>query len=120
MSWRDAPIAIHTQDVALEVSARASTWTATDALLADRCLGAALDLLEAVSLALSFPETRSAHQTAADAAIVRLRVTLRVARDRGLSSAGWHRMITGRLAVIGRMLGGWRKRRSALARGPPA
>lgn len=71
---------------------------------------AASALLVGVSLALTFPENRADHQRAADEAIVRLRVRLRVARDLGLLSAGAHRHLAGLLISSGRMLGGWRKR----------
>lgn len=63
-----------------------------------------------VSLALTFPASRSRHLEAADEAVVRLRELLRLAQELGLISPGGLRYASGRLLVIGRMIGGWRKR----------
>ncbi|HMV68940.1 MAG TPA: four helix bundle protein [Myxococcota bacterium] len=76
----------------------------------------ARDLLEHITLALTFPKGRYEHLTASDYAVARLRVALRLAADRGLISPGWHRLVHGQLATIGRMIGGWRRQE---ARAPP-
>lgn len=112
MSWRDAPLYVEAHDLARWAEERSSGHSSDS-------LGAAAsnlrDLLCAVSLALTFPVSRDRHLEAADEAVVRARVMLRLARDVGAMSAGGHRHASGRLLVIGRMIGGWRKRR---ARGP--
>ncbi len=116
MSWRDAPLYVESHDLALLV-AIAADGTGDGTLL--RCRERTLDLLEAVSLALSFPADRAAHLRRADEAAASLRVVLRVAQDAGALSGGRQREAARRLRVIGRMLGGWRKRVARSARGPP-
>jgi hypothetical protein len=75
----------------------------------DRAITAAHDLLESISLALTFPDGRAAHLLRADAALVRARVSLRVvAALGGLGDGHAHRLLDG-LLEIGRMIGGWRK-----------
>lgn len=110
MSWRDAPLYIEAHDVARWVSERALGFPAAAAPVGGRLVQTAGDLLDAVALALTFPDTRGGHLRAADEAIACLRVQLRLARDLGLVSAGGVRHVAARLAVAGRMIGGWRKR----------
>ncbi len=118
MSWRDAPLYIEAHDLARWVLERTGSWPATSPLQT-RLSQAACDLLEAVSLALTFPLQRATFLRLADGAVVRIRVLLRLARDLGMVSTSGVRFAAGRLRIIGRMLGGWRKRveRSRL---PPA
>ena len=120
MSWRDAPLYIHATDLAQWCVQRASGWSGP---LGDR-LGrdlhaAALELVDQVALALTFPSDRAAHLAAADATVVRLRERLRLAQCVGLLSADQHRFACERLAEAGRMIGGWRKRLDRRAREPP-
>ena len=70
---------------------------------------AARRLVVALAHALTFTERRGERIAAADAAVVELRIALRLLSDRGLASPGWHRLATGQLASIGRMIGGWRR-----------
>jgi len=118
MSWRDAPLYVEAYDLARWLLERTEAWQAGSSMRS-RLSDAGCDLVEAVSLALTFPLQRAGHLDRADAAIVRVRVLLRLACDLGLVSAGSLRFASGRLRVIGRMVGGWRKRveRSRL---PPA
>lgn len=111
MSWRDAPLYVEAHDLALWVIDRAGSWTSRgEGLLAPPAVNTAHQLVTSVALALTFPTSRKEHLEAADQAIVRLRVTLCLAREMGLLSAGGLRFAAGRLAAIGRMVGGWRKR----------
>ncbi len=119
MSWRDAPLYVEAHDLTRWIVERTNAWTSReDRHLAPLITRDACDLLSAVSLALTFPATRRVHLEQADHGIVRLRVLLRVARGLGLLSAGGLRFASGRLSVMGRMVGGWRKR-VASARSPP-
>ena len=64
-------------------------------------------------------EVRAAQLQAADEAVVRLRDLLRLAEVLGLLLPGALRQLTGQLSAIGRMIGGWRRRRGPQARDPP-
>ena len=111
MSWRDATVYVEAHDLARWVLERTNSWPPTsDRHLGGPVAGAACDLLEEVSLALTFPRSRSLHLEAADEAIVRLRVLLRLAQSLALVSGGGLRFAAARLRKIGRMVGGWRKR----------
>ncbi|MCB9765615.1 MAG: four helix bundle protein [Alphaproteobacteria bacterium] len=109
MSWRDAPLYVRCHDLARWLLERCAA-PAMPAAPGDVLAGDVQVLLSAVSLALTFPAERAEHLARADRAAVRLRVTLRLARDLGGLSAGAHRYAAGELDQIGRMLGGWRKR----------
>ena len=117
MSWRDAPLYVESHDLARWLHERTREWPAARPLRR-RLSGASCDLLEAVSLALTFPGERREYLKRADAAIVRVRVLLRLTRDLGQLSPGGVRYASGRLREIGRMVGGW-IRRVERARGPP-
>lgn len=106
VSWRDAPLAIRSEDLAAWVVARCVGSTG----LGQRTSEAAQDLAISLALALTFPERRSAHLVAADEAVVRLRTLLSLAERSGLLRAQQRRYATSELAEIGRMIGGWRKR----------
>lgn len=77
----------------------------------------ACELVCSVSLALTFPATRSAHLEALDQSIVRLRTLLRLASDQGLLRENSLRHAAGELRAIGKMTGGWRKREKSRASG---
>ena len=120
MSWRDAPLYVEASDLARYVLDRAAGWTdAAGPLLAPAVTEAALALVDGVALALTFPETRPTHLDEADRAVVRLRERLRLACALGLLSGGALRHTAGRLTVIGRNIGGWRRRRGVRPREPP-
>lgn len=120
MSWRDAPLYVHAHELARDVLPRVETWTGRGGgTLASGVGEAAQALLVAVSLALTFPAERTVHLRAADAEVVRLRVSLRLASDLGLLSAGAARSLHLRLDAIGRMVGGWRKRVERSGPDPP-
>ena len=118
MSWRDAPLYIEAHDLARWLLELAEGWP-VEAPLRSRLAGAACELVEAIALALTFPLQRATCLQRADAAVVQIRVLLRLARDLALVSPGGVRFASERLRSIGRMVGGWRKRveRSSL---PPA
>lgn len=78
-------------------------------ILGARVQSAALDLVDAVVLALVRREDRRVRMDEADASIARLTVGLRLSRDLGLLSAGSVTHALTELQEIGRMLGGWRK-----------
>lgn len=118
MSWRDAPLYIATFDLAQWVLRRVDAEegvppTASRVCLSHRILAAVTDLVELVSLALTFPEHRDLHLRSADETVVRLRVELRLAHGLGQLPTRSHEHACRRLAEIGRMIGGWRKRVSA-------
>lgn len=110
MSWRDAPLYVETHDLAVWTLRHAQSWTQDEGRLASRVQEHAVVLVCAVALALTFPATRRKHLRRADETIVRLRMELRLAGALGLLSARQLRFAGGRLRVIGKMLGGWRKR----------
>lgn len=111
MSWHEAPLYVDAHDLASWVIERANAWPPErERHLASLVVGAACDLVTAVSLALTFPATRTRHLEAADYLIVRLRTLLRLAQSLKLLSPGGLRYAAGRLQEIGRMVGGWRKR----------
>jgi hypothetical protein len=121
VSWRDAPLYVEVHDLARWTLDQTGSWSDRGgAPLAALVTEAACDLLAAVSLALTFPDTRAADLAGADRAIVRLRVLLRLGRDLSLLSPGGLRFATGRLEAAGKMIGGWRKRVEASGgrRGP--
>lgn len=119
MSWRGAPVYVVAHDLATWIVLRTETWPNTvGRQLAERAIAEALDLVQALAIALTFPDARCTSQQVADQAIVRLRETLRLAAAAGLLSRRQLRHATARLAEVGRMLGGWRKR-TARARSPP-
>ncbi len=113
MSWRDAPLYVEAFDLSIWVSERAGSWQHEP--LARHASSAAIDLVTSVSLALTFPDARERHLVATDEGVVRLRTLLRMAEGLELLSKGGLRHAAARLAEIGRMVGGWRKR---LARQP--
>ena len=79
----------------------------------------ALEILDRVSLALTFPDRRVPLLRQADEAVVRLRMRLRLAIEAGSLSSGAFRKLSGQLLAIGRMLGGWQRRLEPGARAPP-
>jgi hypothetical protein len=111
MSWREAPLYIEVHDLARRVLEWTPSWPDRgDPGLAATTRETALHLVDAVSLALTFPDDRPAHLAAADATIVRLRMRLRLANDLGLLSTGALRLAESHLLRAGRIVGGWRRR----------
>jgi hypothetical protein len=111
VSWRDAPLYVESHDLARWVLERTGAWSErSTSCLAKKVEDAACDLVSEVALASTFPVDRAHHLQEADAAVVRLRIFLRLARDVGIQSPGGVRYAAGRLRAIGRMIGGWRKR----------
>ncbi len=108
MSWRDAPLYVEAFDLARWVVERTEKWRHQP--LALLVTSSASELASSVSLALTFPATRSFHLKRADEGIVQLRTQLRLAHGLGLLSRRGLRFAAGRLEAIGRMVGGWRKR----------
>ena len=110
MSWREAPLYVEAHDLARWIGERSKGWPADSRReVGAHLIAAACELLTAVGLALTFPHSRRGHLETADAAIVRCRLLLRLARDLCLVSPGGNRFAAGRLAEIGRMVGGWQK-----------
>ncbi len=108
MSWRDAPLYVEAFDLASWTMERTQQWPHGN--LARLVTLSASELVISVSLALTFPANRGRHLEEADEGIVRLRTQLRLAHALGLLSRRGLRFSAGRLGVIGRMIGGWRKR----------
>lgn len=110
MTWQRAPLYVQAHDLARWLLERAGCWqTPPEAHLGRALAEQALELVSAVSLALTFPAARAVHQERADDGIVRIRTTLRLARDVGALSPRQMRYAGGELDAIGRMLGGWRR-----------
>ena len=108
MSWRDAPLYVEAFDLSGWVIERARTWELEP--LGRRAIEESVELVSSVSLALTFPSARRRHLARTDEGIVRLRTVLRIAENAGLLSRRRLRFAAERLGVIGRMVGGWRKR----------
>lgn len=115
MSWRDAPLYIRAHDLARDLLPRLEGDTHPS--LRHRMAADVQELLCEISLALSFVQGRHAHQRAADHAITRLKVLVRLARDLEVLDARAGRHVGTTLVKLGRMIGGWRRRHSAP---PPA
>lgn len=113
MSWRDAPLYVRVHDLARDLLGRMAEGP--HAGLRHRIAIEAQELLCEVSLALSFVDGRSAHQAAADRSITRLKVLVRLAEDLEVLTARGARHSGEQLVEIGRMMGGWRRKKS----GPP-
>ncbi len=108
MGWRDARRYVEAFDLSVWVAERANAWQ--HAAVGRLATDTAIELVSSVSLALTFPDGRDRHLAAADEGVVRLRTVLRVAESLKLLSKGGLRYAAARLAAIGRMVGGWRKR----------
>ncbi|MCA8957319.1 MAG: hypothetical protein KDC87_14690 [Planctomycetes bacterium] len=104
MSRTHAPLYVVAHDLCRWLHGRQAPG---DALRRAREL--ALTLVGEVALALTFPKRRPDHLIAADETVVRLRCTLRVARDAGDLPANATRYAIAELDRIGRMLGGWQR-----------
>lgn len=75
--------------------------------LLDRLEGAAQDVLEAVALALSFREGRLDQLRVANTALVRLRMSARLAREATLLEARQLTHVMTEAETVGRMVGAW-------------
>jgi len=108
MSWRDAPLYVRCHDLAQDVLKRVEDGPC--AALRHRLAADVQELLCEVSLGLTFVDTRRLHQAAADRAVARLKVLVRLGRDVGALSERGARHVGDELVEIGRMIGGWRRR----------
>lgn len=108
MSKKDAPLYVRAHDLACDLHRR--FVDGPQPALRHRLLVESQELLCQVSLALAFIEGRAERQAAADHAVTRLKVLVRVARDVELISEGAARHVGDELVEIGRMIGGWRRR----------
>ena len=77
--------------------------------LTRRLLDAALDLRERLEEANLRQAHRVERLTEADAALARVRVYVRLAARFGWLTSGQHEHVSGMIAEIGRLLGGWQK-----------
>ena len=111
MSPRDAPLYIRTRDLVEWLLSRILSWERAPREMLGRPLFEAGEmLLDAIALALVMPDSRPAHQEVADRAIVCVRELLRLSAGQTLLSRRQLRFALEELDVMGRMLGGWRKR----------
>jgi len=108
VSWRAAPLYTRAHDLARDLLPRveAGGYPA----LRHRLATEAQELLCEVSLALTFPDGRAAHQAAADRSVTRLKVLVRLARELDVLTERGARHVGEQLVEIGRILGGWRRR----------
>jgi len=77
--------------------------------IGERMRGAAADFVDNISLALHSRHRRGERLEAADAALMRLRVAVRLAGDAGLLTPKQRKFLRPQLNTLGRMLGGWLK-----------
>lgn len=112
MKPADASLYICCDDLAARVLSEVRRWPDRAVeLLGARLCAAALDLLVEVSVALSFPDARRQSLAAADMALTRLRVLVRLAeRPPPLLDDATRAELVDALARVGRMVGGWRRR----------
>ena len=106
MNPANAVLYVRAHDLAVSLGRVSGSGARLDAARA-----ASLDLLVAVSEALTFPGDRAESLRAADRQVVRIRVLSRLAGDLGELSPGGSRSILTAVDEIGRMLGGWQKHR---------
>lgn len=118
MSRQDAPLYIRAYDLARDLLARVQGWPEPQRRVLGEPLAAeARGLVCAVALGLAFPDDRGQHQRAADEALLRLRVLLRLCASADLIPDGAAQAAHTELTDMGRMLGGWRRREAR--RRPP-
>lgn len=111
MTPKQAPLYIRSHDLAIWLQQRTASWSSTEVKdLAVEISKNARNLLQCVSLALTFPDTRENYRRQADETIVRLKVLLTLAKDLGAISPRQLRFAQGELIAMGRMIGGWRKK----------
>jgi len=108
MSWSDAPLYIRVHDLARDLLPRVESGPSP--ALRHRISAEVQELLCEISLALTFASARGDHQAAADRALTRLKVLVRLARDTGVLRERGAQHIGRQLVEIGRILGGWRRR----------
>lgn len=107
----EAPIYVAAYDLARSVLERTARFPRNQRfVLARRMEEAALDLLDAITLALYHPRLRADQLLLADAALTRLRVASRLARDLNVLAVGAALDIGQRIVDVGRQLGGWQRR----------
>jgi len=120
MRATDAPLFVHAFDLARYLLERTARFPKNQRfVLAPRIQGAALDLVEEIAIALHEPEERPSRLRAADAALMRLRLAIRLARELELIRISQADHAAREIAAIGRMLGGWRRRERLSHAGPP-
>ena len=112
MSWRDAPLYVRVADLAQDLARRVDArpedpYPHLRSQISDEALG----LLRAVTLALSFPSSRASALEQADHRAASLRVLVVLGAELGVLSHGGARRAGEELAEIGRMIGGWRRRK---------
>jgi len=111
MSWRDAPLYVRVHDLACDLLPRVEEGPC--ASLRHRIAIEVQELLCEVALALSFVPGWAEHQQAADRAVTRLKVLLRLARELGVLDVRGARHAGEMVVEIGRMIGGWQRRHAA-------
>ena len=75
----------------------------------DELLSAARAFVQSIMVALDHPAERAGQLVHADAALVRLRLALRLAGDCGVFTQQQRLFLIPQVEALGRMLGGWRK-----------
>jgi hypothetical protein len=110
MSVQPAPLYTRSYALCLEVFRRTQRFPRPlRAVIGVRLESSGMDLVESVSAALTNVECRDLEQHRADAALVRLRVALRLARDLGALPPGLADSFIVEADALGKMLGGWRR-----------
>lgn len=111
MKTSQAPLYILSYDLARWLLERVEQFPrARRIVYGDRLRSTSLELLECVSVALAFPGVRQQRLQQADEALLHLRLALRLATDSQTLSAKQSLFVQDQVEVIGRMLGGWRKK----------
>lgn len=106
MSWRDAPAYVVAHDLAVELRRR---------LPGSRVVVEGDEVLLAIGRALSFPATRSQDLERADRHLLAVKLLIRVEEAAGRLDSSAGDAIGARLVELGRMLGGWKRKKP----GPP-
>ena len=111
MKPADFPVFVAAFDLARDLTLRAAAWPGpVGSLLAPAVVDGARAVVADAAVALRFPAHRAAAIDRADVGLARLRVELRLCHAVGLLGDGAMTALGDRIAEVGRMLGGWRKR----------
>ncbi len=109
-----APLALACEDLARHVVTLVAGWSQPAfGLVGGATVEAAAELAIAAQIALVTPRERGRAILRADAALIGLRVRLRLARTLGALSEGALLDCAERMQRIGRMLGGWQRARDS-------
>ena len=82
-------------------------------LLAERLSGMALDFYDCILEAVMEPKRQEQHLDAADKLLTKMRLYVRLSHDLGCISPGQLEHAARRMDELGRLIGGWKRKRAA-------